>query len=119
MKYEFKGTQGKWHAVEYSGTIAIQDAPFYGEKDLLDADNVGYETMTANGYLAAAAPQLLQACVADVRNKYDNGIHVGYEVVGLNDEVLDTFDLNDFDHACQYIESLKTQAIHSALNIKK
>lgn len=61
VKYQFKGTPGPWHPIDYAGHINIQAAPFYGELDLLDADNVGHEIMTANGHLAAAAPELLEA----------------------------------------------------------
>lgn len=63
VKYQFKGTPGPWHPIDYAGHINIQTAPFYGELDLLDADNVGHEIMTANGHLACAAPELLEACI--------------------------------------------------------
>lgn len=63
MEYKFKGTKGEWHMVEYAGFMNIQDAPHYGEKNLLDADNVGLEVARHNGVLAAAAPDLLEACI--------------------------------------------------------
>lgn len=38
----------KYHAVEYSGYWYIQESPFYGEKNLLDAEDVGEEEAEKN-----------------------------------------------------------------------
>lgn len=65
IKFDFKGTPGPWHAVEYSGTINIQDGQFYGDDNLLDMDNFECEEVEANAAAIAAVPNMLEF-IADV-----------------------------------------------------
>lgn len=68
-KYQFKGTQGVWHAVEIAGFWEVKDEPYYEGRDLLCFDNrydegpVTAEEAKNNAYLMAASPDLLQACI--------------------------------------------------------
>lgn len=41
-------TKPKWFAVDYAGFFSIQDGKGYTDKDLLDADAVGYEAAKHN-----------------------------------------------------------------------
>lgn len=78
MKYEFKGTKGEWHAVEFAGFWEITDAPFYDSKRIMTYDDDIFgscATVTqaeANAHLCAAAPDLLQACI-DFVEKVERG----------------------------------------------
>jgi hypothetical protein len=58
---DFKGTKGKWHAVEYAGTYIIQDGDMYEDNNILDSDIYTEEVVKANAQLIAAAPELLQS----------------------------------------------------------
>lgn len=57
----FNGTPGDFHSVEYAGTVNIQDEPFYGGRDVLDAEDIGYEQMLANGKICAASKKMAVA----------------------------------------------------------
>ena len=65
-----KHTPGPWFAVDYAGSFCIQSGPTYEDKDLLSYDSfsgqkycVSIDTAEANATLAAAAPDLLEACL--------------------------------------------------------
>lgn len=116
MEKSFKGSiAADWQVeiIAESNTVAVN----VGELATV-ALVYGYnkEAQVANAHLIAASKDLLEACIADVRNMYDGEEHVGYEVVGIGGKVLCDFELQDFDHACQYVESLRKAAISKALN---
>lgn len=58
---EFKGTKGTWEMVEYCGIYNLQSQPYYGERNLLNIDDVGKEEAESNVKLIIAAPDLLEA----------------------------------------------------------
>jgi len=65
---ETKFTKGKWFAVDYAGTISIQNGDYYGDDDILcyqDFDGqefcISQEEAEANAKLIVAAPLLLEA----------------------------------------------------------
>lgn len=74
MKYEFKGTKGVWHAVEYAGFVRVQTSPYYGDGvDVLQCeqqrgDDINIEEMKANGALCAGAKELLIAAIKVVES---------------------------------------------------
>lgn len=57
---EFKGTKEVF-AVEYAGTIFMNEAPYYESYNVLDMEHVGEEVALANAKLYEAAPDLLEA----------------------------------------------------------
>lgn len=60
-KLQFKGTPGPWHVVEHAGYHMIKNEPYYEGLNLLDEEDVEGDAIK-NATLAAAAPDLLQAC---------------------------------------------------------
>jgi len=60
---EFKGTQKDFFATEYSGYWSIQDGQYYGDSDVLNADDVGEYEAEHNARLFAASKDLLDACI--------------------------------------------------------
>lgn len=124
-KLEFKGTGGEWslsRATLSRYEIIKPDHKWKGYDKLISSVAVetemedDYNEDVANAHLIAASKDLLEACIADVRNMYDGEEHVGYQVDGMNGRVLCTFELTEFDHACQYVENLRKAAISKALN---
>lgn len=57
---EFKGTK-KVYAVEYAGTIFMNEGPHYEDENVLDMSRVGDEVAWANAKLYESAPDLLEA----------------------------------------------------------
>lgn len=43
----------QWHVVEFAGFFHLMDEPFYDAKDVLNADDVGYEQAKFNAELAS------------------------------------------------------------------
>jgi len=58
---DFKGTKDNLYAVEYAGTIIIQNEDKYGNYSVLEYDNVGKEVADANARLMIIASKLLDA----------------------------------------------------------
>ena len=60
-------TPGPWYYVDYAGSFVIQDGPYYEDPNILCYDDefgIGdSEKAEANAKLAAAAPDLLKACI--------------------------------------------------------
>lgn len=65
MSDNLKHTPGPWFAVEYAGRYSFQRKDEYGDPDLLDQDSCSRAYY--NTKLAAAAPELLEACLEFVR----------------------------------------------------
>lgn len=63
MKYEFSGTPGPWFTVKYAGYWILQSNPYYESIDVLNEDNFEGGQAEFNARLAAAAPDLLEACI--------------------------------------------------------
>jgi len=66
---ETKHTPSPWFAVDYAGSFCIQNGEMYEDKDVLSYDSIcgkdfsfPIEVAKANAKLAAAAPELLDAC---------------------------------------------------------
>lgn len=68
---EFKGTSAPWHAVEYAGTIAIQDVAYYGGNDILNMEYFDREVVEANGKLIERSPQMFDAISKSLQNLTD------------------------------------------------
>lgn len=64
IKYEFAGTPGPWHAVQYACYWELHTEPFYGEKSLLNHEDCSTAGLNAN--LAASSPLLLSALIKAV-----------------------------------------------------
>jgi hypothetical protein len=75
----FKGTQGPWSAIQYANFFNIQTESFYGEKDLLNAEDVGEEVAKANSKLMASSPDLLTFAL-----EYDKRRQSGFTQRDLN-----------------------------------
>ena len=65
---ELKHTPSPWYAVDYGGCQILHTAPCYGNKDLLDSEDVGLGFAISNGMLCAAAPLLLSALIKAVED---------------------------------------------------
>ena len=67
-------TPGPWFAVDYAGSICIQNGPMYEDADLLSYDCICGDTpvrykdeVEANAKLMAAAPELIEALSEMIR----------------------------------------------------
>lgn len=91
----FKGTEGEFYSLEYAGVINIQNDTFYGAKNVLDADNVGYDKMLANGNLLKASKKMAIA-LQNARNIFkDHHIKEYRELSESINEILKEAGLND------------------------
>lgn len=82
-----KHTPGPWFAVDYSGTICIQDGHMYDDRDLLcydpvfsDNDPLSKEEVDANAKLIVAAPELLEACIAALEHHQGGHSEIGFKL---------------------------------------
>ena len=101
MKYEFKGTPGPWHAVQYACYWELQAEPFYGEKSLLNSDECPYAELNAS--LAASSPLLLSALI---------------KAVELEEHKERVYKVADAIHAFPDWYDEAKAAIEAALNLK-
>ena len=74
----------KWHPVEYGGYWNIQNGEYYGDKNVLDADDVGEGEAEENAKLCANAPELNQQ-----NEKLRKLVEVQEEYINLLGEELD------------------------------
>jgi hypothetical protein len=51
IETKLKMMKDKWHVVEFAGWFHIMDEPFYDAKDVLNAEDVGYEQAKYNADL--------------------------------------------------------------------
>lgn len=96
----FRGTKGKWFAVEYAGTYMIQDGEMYEDNNILDSDIYTKEVVDANAQLIATAPELLRVLIGMTLSMK---AHPDYQL-GKNQELID------------YVESAE-QVINKALGL--
>lgn len=78
----------KYHAVEYAGYWHIQDQPYYGGKDLLNAEDVGVEEAAKNANMIES---LLNSCTCDkkemIESAFRRAYSLGYEAASIGENL--------------------------------
>lgn len=96
MDINFKGTKGKWYAVEYAGYYIIQNGNYYGDKDVLDPENFAEEQVKANALLISKAPEMLEML---------QKISAELEHIWMNNDSNEIFDVIDAEELDNLIKS--------------